>query len=237
MSEGKYEKCIELNPTRTEAYEKFIENAGTNEIISITKDSVYNNYTQIRNDTQRKNIALEFALAKEEAFSTNRANGLESANVYYRSLMDNSISDNDFESESFDIGNYLDGNDMYSSIAAIKRYYNAIYSQAEDYSKNPEATSAKNIDNAIKNLGAIKEFVEKNKDEINRIGEIVFKGINDSNSLYDYLVVSQCNCIIDDNNKNYFLSDSSNIDEIKEKCFFNGDSKSDRLIEDFRNNT
>ncbi|MDY5243508.1 MAG: serine/threonine-protein kinase [Eubacterium sp.] len=237
LSEGKYERCIELNPTRTEAYEKFIENAGTNEIISITKDSVYNNYTQIRNDTQRKNIALEFALAKEEAFSTNRANGLESANVYYRSLMDNSISDNDFESESFDIGNYLDGNDMYSSIAAIKRYYNAIYSQAEDYSKNPEATSAKNIDNAIKNLGTIKEFVEKNKDEINRIGEIVFKGINDSNSLYDYLVVSQCNCIIDDNNKNYFLSDSSNIDEIKEKCFFNGDSKSDRLIEDFRNNT
>ena len=172
LSEGKYERCIELNPTRTEAYEKFIENAGTNEIISITKDSVYNNYTQIRNDTQRKNIALEFALAKEEAFSTNRANGLESANVYYRSLMDNSISDNDFESESFDIGNYLDGNDMYSSIAAIKRYYNAI-----------------------------------------------------------------CYCIIVDNNKNYFLSESSNIDEIKEKCFFNGDSKSDRLIEDFRNNT
>lgn len=237
LSEGKYERCIELNPTRTEAYEKFIENAGTNEIISITKDSVYNNYTQIRNDTQRKNIALEFALAKEEAFSTNRANGLESANVYYRSLMDNSISDNDFKSDSFDISNYLDGNDMYSSIAAIKRYYNAIYSQAEDYSKNPEATSAKNIDNTIKNLGAIKEFVEKNKDEINRIGEIVFKGINDSNSLYDYLVVSQCNCIIDDNNKNYFLSDSSSIDEIREKCFFNGNSKSDRLIEDFRDNT
>lgn len=237
LAEGKYERCIELNPTRTDAYEKFIENSSTNEIISVTQDSVYNNYTKIRNETQRKNIALEFALAKENAFSTNRSAGLESANMYYRSLTDNSISDNDFKSDKFNVGDYLGNADVYSSIAVIKRYYSSIYSQAEDYAKNPEAASAKNIDNTISNLQTIRDYIEQNKDGINQIGEIVFSGIGDADSLYDYMIISQCNCIIDDNNKNYFLSDSSKYDEIKEKCFFNGNEKSDRLMENFKYNT
>lgn len=237
LAEGKYERCIELNPTRTDAYEKFIENSSTNEIISVTQDSVYNNYTKIRNETQRKNIALEFALAKENAFSTNRSAGLESANMYYRSLTDNSISDNDFKYDKFNVGDYLGNADVYSSIAVIKRYYSSIYSQAEDYAKNPEAASAKNIDNTISNLQTIRDYIEQNKDGINQIGEIVFSGIGDADSLYDYMIISQCNCIIDDNNKNYFLSDSSKYDEIKEKCFFNGNEKSDRLMENFKYNT
>ena len=79
LDDGKYEDCIELDASNPDAYEAFIVKSSENEILSITSDSTYSDYKQIKDNTERKKIALCFALKKEVVAAQNVSHGLASA--------------------------------------------------------------------------------------------------------------------------------------------------------------
>lgn len=245
LKTGKYESCIELDASNPDAYESFIVKSSKNDILSITSDSTYSNYKQIKDNTERKKIALCFALKKEVVAEGNVSNGLASAKPYYDDII--SISDEGLtiDDETVDISKILNEGDTYRAIAIIKSYYNAIFES--EIGKNAEK-SATNLDVVINNMSAIRDYIEKNQSNIESIGEekigkndnkktinnLVAGSTDDVNDLYTYMIKSHCNCIVSSNYKTDFLSEKKKVEE---KCFFNGNSLSDQCMMNFKDNT
>lgn len=232
LEAGKYESCIELDASNPEAYEAFIENSSETATLNIIKDSVYNNYTKIRDDTERKKIALCFALKKEAAADENVQNGLESAKSYYQEILGGSEKNEAWDGNIS--GELQKANDQYEAIAIIKLYYYAVFNHIKkcDDPIDGISDSDENRKIVINNMSAIRDYIEKNESNIDRIGnEYIAENSKKINSLvkqdlYTYMLTSQCNCITYDNrasNKEYFLLDE---DGVKNKCFF--DKKFDR---------
>lgn len=247
LDAGKYESCIELDSSKPEAYEGFIVDSMENDnyILSITSDSTYSNYKQIKDNAERKKIALCFALRKEVVADQNVSNGLASAKPYYDdiiSIRDENLTIND---KTADIAKILNEGDTYRAIAIIKSYYNAIFES--DIGKNAEK-SATNLDDVISNMSAIRDCIEKNQSNIESIGEEKIgkndnkKTINDLvagstdnvNDLYTYMIKSHCDCIVSSDYKTDFLRYKKKVEE---KCFFNGNSLSDECMMNFKDNT
>lgn len=247
LDAGKYESCIELDSSKPEAYEGFIVDSMENDnyILSITSDSTYSNYKQIKDNAERKKIALCFALRKEVVADQNVSNGLASAKPYYDdiiSIRDENLTIND---KTADIAKILNEGDTYRAIAIIKSYYNAIFES--DIGKNAEK-SATNLDDVISNMSAIRDYIEKNQSNIESIGEEKIgkndnkKTINDLvagstdnvNDLYTYMIKSHCDCIVSSDYKTDFLRYKKKVEE---KCFFNGNSLSDECMMNFKDNT
>ncbi len=242
LSAGKYESCIELDASNPDAYEAFIENSSETAILNIIENSVYNNYTKIRDDTERKKIALCFALKKEAAADENIQNGLESAKSYYQEILGGSEKNEAWDGNIF--GELQKANDQYEAIAIIKLYYHAVFNYIKGretpYDKiDDEKDNRKTI---INNMSAIRDYIEKNESNIDGIGnEYIAENSKKINSLvdqdlYTYMLTSQCDFITYDNrasNKEYFLLDE---DDVKNKCFF--DKKFDRnnMSEKSKNN-
>ena len=205
----------------------------------------YSNYKQIKDNTERKKIALCFALKKEVVAEGNVSNGLASAKPYYDDII--SISDEGLtiDDETVDISKILNEGDTYRAIAIIKSYYNAIFER--EIGKNAEK-SATNLDVVINNMSAIRDYIEKNQSNIESIGEekigkndnkktinnLVAGSTDDVNDLYTYMIKSHCNCIVSSNYKTDFLSEKKKVEE---KCFFNGNSLSDQCMMNFKDNT
>ena len=252
LKAGKYESCIELDSSKPEAYEGFIVDSMENDnyILSITSDSTYSNYKQIKDNAERKKIALCFALRKEVVADQNVSNGLASAKPYYDdiiSIRDENLTIND---KTADIAKILNEGDTYRAIAIIKSYYNAIFES--EIGKNAEK-SATNLDDVISNMSAIRDYIEKNQSNIESIGKEVIdkdnnanansqKTINDLvagstdnvNDLYTYMIKSHCDCIVSSDYKTDFLRYKKKVEE---KCFFNGNSLSDECMMNFKDNT
>jgi len=252
LKAGKYESCIELDSSKPEAYEGFIVDSMENDnyILSITSDSTYSNYKQIKDNAERKKIALCFALRKEVVAAQNVSNGLASAKPYYDdiiSIRDENLTIND---KTADIAKILNEGDTYRAIAIIKSYYNAIFES--EIGKNAEK-SATNLDKVINNMSAIRDYIEKNQSNIESIGKEVIdkdnnanansqKTINDLvagstdnvNDLYTYMIKSHCDCIVSSDYKTDFLRYKKKVEE---KCFFNGNSLSDECMMNFKDNT
>ena len=250
LNAGKYEDCIELDASTPDAYEAFIVKSSENEILSITSDSTYSNYKQIKDNTERKKIALCFALKKEVVAAQNVSNGLASAKPYYDDIISISGEGLTIENENVDITKILNEGDTYRAIAIIKSYYNAIFES--EIGKNAEK-SATNLDKVINNMSAIRDYIEKNQSNIESIGnEVIDKDNNahanspktinhlvagstdDVNDLYTYMIKSHCDCIVSSDYKTDFLRYKKKVEE---KCFFNGNSLSDECMMNFKDNT
>ena len=232
LDDGKYEDCIELDASNPDAYEAFIENSTKTDILGIIQQSVYNNYTKIRDDTERKKIALCFALRKEIVAGSDKLNGLESAKSYYQNILGGSEKN---EAWNDNISEDLEKvNDQYEAIAIIKLYYYAVFNHIKEIDDPIDgiSDSDENLKTVINNMSAIRDYIEKNESNIDIIGsEYIAENSKKINSLvkqdlYTYMLTSQCDCITYDNgvsNKMYFLQDENNV---KNKCFF--DKKFDR---------
>jgi len=250
LNAGKYEDCIELDASNPDAYEAFIVKSSENEILSITSDSTYSNYKQIKDNTERKKIALCFALKKEVVAAQNVSNGLASAKPYYDDIISISGEGLTIDNENVDITKILNEGDTYRAIAIIKSYYNAIFES--EIGKNAEK-SATNLDKVINNMSAIRDYIEKNQSNIESIGnEVIDKDNNahanspktinhlvagstdDVNDLYTYMIKSHCDCIVSSDYKTDFLRYKKKVEE---KCFFNGNSLSDECMMNFKDNT
>ena len=240
-----YDKCIALDATKPEAYELFIENSikNNNDILSITPESVYNNYTQVKDDTVRKKIALAFALRKENVAGSDVLNGLEGASSYYNNIVGEGVK---VELDS-NISEYLN-DDVYSAVATIKLYYRVVFVETKK-TFNDDEKSTENLAVVIRNMSDIRNYIESHKNDIDKIGNEYIaensKTINDLvngskkgvKDLYTYMIKSHCDCIVDTTNKRYFLSEPSKVDEIKTQCFFRGNELSDECMKDFKENT
>lgn len=245
LKAGKYEDCIELDASNPDAYEAFIVKSSENEILSITSDSTYSNYKQIKDNTERKKIALCFALKKEVVAAQNVSNGLASAKPYYDDIISISGEGLTIDNENVDITKILNEGDTYRAIAIIKSYYNAIFES--EIGKNAEK-SATNLDKVINNMSAIRDYIEKNQSNIESIGEekigkndnkktinnLVAGSTDNVNDLYTYMIKSHCDCIVSSDYKTDFLRYKK---KVKEKCFFNGNSLSDECMMNFKDNT
>lgn len=245
LDDGKYEDCIELDASTPDAYEAFIVKSSENEILSITSDSTYSNYKQIKDNTERKKIALCFALKKEVVAAQNVSNGLASAKPYYDDIISISGEGLTIENENVDITKILNEGDTYRAIAIIKSYYNAIFESG--IGKNAEK-SATNLDKVINNMSAIRDYIEKNQSNIESIGEekigkndnkktinnLVAGSTDDVKDLYTYMIKSHCDCIVSSDYKIDFLRYKKKVEE---KCFFNGNSLSDECMMNFKDNT
>ena len=216
LDDGKYEDCIELDASNPDAYEAFIVKSSENEILSITSDSTYSDYKQIKDNTERKKIALCFALKKEVVAAQNVSNGLASAKPYYDDIISISGEGLTIENENVDITKILNEGDTYRAIAIIKSYYNAIFESG--IGKNAEK-SATNLDKVINNMSAIRDYIEKNQSNIESIGEekigkndnkktinnLVAGSTDDVKDLYTYMIKSHCDCIVSSDYKIDFL--------------------------------
>lgn len=252
LKAGKYESCIELDSSKPEAYEGFIVDSMENDnyILSITSDSTYSNYKQIKDNAERKKIALCFALRKEVVAAQNVSNGLASAKPYYDDIISTRDENLTINDKTADIAKILNEGDTYRAIAIIKSYYNAIFES--EIGKNAEK-SATNLDKVINNMSAIRDYIEKNQSNIESIGKEVIdkdnnanansqKTINDLvagstdnvNDLYTYMIKSHCDCIVSSDYKTDFLRYKKKVEE---KCFFNGNSLSDECMMNFKDNT
>ena len=232
LDDGKYEDCIELDASNPDAYEAFIENSTKTDILGIIQQSVYSNYTKIRDDTERKKIALCFALRKEIVAGSDKLNGLESAKSYYQNILGGSEKN---EAWNDNISEDLEKvNDQYEAIAIIKLYYYAVFNHIKEIDDPIDgiSDSDENLKTIINNMSTIRDYIEKNESNIDIIGsEYIAENSKKINSLvkqdlYTYMLTSQCDCITYDNgvsNKKYFLQDENNV---KNKCFF--DKKFDR---------
>lgn len=245
LDDGKYEDCIELDASNPDAYEAFIVKSSENEILSITSDSTYSNYKQIKDNTERKKISLCFALKKEVVAAQNVSNGLASAKPYYDDIISISGEGLTIDNENVDITKILNEGDTYRAIAIIKSYYNAIFES--EIGKNAEK-SATNLDKVINNMSAIRDYIEKNQSNIESIGEekigkndnkktinnLVAGSTDNVKDLYTYMIKSHCDCIVSSDYKTDFLRYKK---KVKEKCFFNGNSLSDECMMNFKDNT